>query len=313
MPIKIPDALPAASILENENIFVMTEKRALSQDIRPLKLLILNLMPTKIVTETQLLRKLSNTPLQIEAEFMQMRSHESKNTDKSHLDTFYKTFEDVRGRHFDGMIITGAPVELLPFTDVDYWDELAAIMDWTSTSVHSTLHLCWGAQAALYHHYGVPKRQLHEKLFGVFPNDVKKPTSPLFRGFDDTFMAPHSRYTESPEDELSKVPELEILASSEEAGVFAVKSTDSRRFFIMGHPEYDADTLAREYFRDVEAGIHPNIPVGYFELDDPRHPPRVTWRAHAQLLYTNWLNYYVYQSTPYNLDEIGTLPPERSE
>jgi len=305
MPIKIPDALPAASILESENIFVMTENRALSQDIRPLRLLILNLMPTKIITETQLLRKLSNTPLQIETEFMQMRTHESKNTDKSHLDTFYKYFDDVQRMRYDGMIITGAPVETLEFTDVDYWDELVEIMDWTTSFVHSTLHICWGAQAALYHHYGVTKITLPEKLSGVFPNEVKKSTSPLFRGFDDVFMCPHSRYTESPESEIAKVPALEILASSSKAGVFAAKSNDSRRFFVMGHPEYDADTLAREYFRDVDAGLNPSIPENYFVYDDPRHPPQVTWRAHAQLLYTNWLNYYVYQSTPYDIDKIG--------
>ncbi|MDR3309866.1 MAG: homoserine O-succinyltransferase [Oscillospiraceae bacterium] len=305
MPIKIPDSLPAAQILESENIFVMTENRAITQDIRPLKLLILNLMPTKIVTETQLLRKLSNTPLQIEVEFMQMRSHESKNTDKSHLDTFYRTFAELSGKRYDGMIITGAPVELLEFEDVDYWAELAAVLDWSERGAHSTLHICWGAQAALYHHYGVPKRTLGRKLSGVFPNAVRKATSPLFRGFDDLFMAPHSRRTESPEAEIEKRPELEILASSARAGVFAAKSADNKRFFIMGHPEYDADTLAREYFRDIAAGLSPSVPENYFEDDDPAKPPRVSWRSHAQLLYTNWLNYYVYQSTPYDLSKIG--------
>ncbi|MDR2502741.1 MAG: homoserine O-succinyltransferase [Oscillospiraceae bacterium] len=305
MPIKIPDQLPAVEILENENIFVMTEKRAIHQDIRPLRLLILNLMPTKEVTETQLLRKLSNTPLQIEVEFMRTASHNAKNTDARHLETFYTTFDSVRSRRFDGMIITGAPVETLPFRDVDYWAELTQIMDWSAKNVYSTLHICWGAQAGLYYHYGVDKRLLPKKISGVYAQRVMKPTSPLFRGFDSVFMAPHSRYTETSAELVARVPELEILASSDTAGLYAVKSTDSRRFFIMGHPEYDAQTLGLEYARDVAAGINPEIPENYFENDDPACPPCVTWRAHAQLLYSNWLNYYVYQSTPYDINQIG--------
>jgi len=301
MPIKIQDGLPAQEILENENIFVMTEHRAIHQDIRPLRLLILNLMPTKIVTETQLLRKLSNTPLQIEVEFLQVTSHVSKNTDKSHLETFYKTFADVRDSHFDGLIVTGAPVEQLEFAEVDYWDELCEILDWADLNVHSTLHICWGAQAALFHRYGVQKRELLKKLSGVYTNHVLKPTSPLFRGFDDYFTAPHSRYTEVVPEDILACPDLELLADSEQAGVFAVKSEDSRRFYIMGHPEYDAETLSLEYFRDVSTGINPDIPADYFEDNDPTKPPRSTWRSAAQLLYTNWLNYYVYQSTPFAL------------
>ncbi|MDR0906236.1 MAG: homoserine O-succinyltransferase, partial [Oscillospiraceae bacterium] len=249
MPIKIQDGLPAQEILENENIFVMTEHRALHQDIRPLRLLILNLMPTKIITETQLLRKLSNTPLQIEVEFLQVTSHIAKNTDAAHLQSFYTTFEAVKSKFYDGMIITGAPVELLEFTDVDYWDELCGIMDWSARNVHSTLHICWGAQAGLYHHYGITKRLLPKKLSGVYAHRVLKPTSPLFRGFDDVFAAPHSRNSEVNPDEVAACAELELMADSELAGVFAVKSADSRRFFILGHPEYDAETLSLEYFR----------------------------------------------------------------
>ncbi|MDR0839501.1 MAG: homoserine O-succinyltransferase [Oscillospiraceae bacterium] len=315
MPIKIQDGLPAQEILENENIFVMTEHRASHQDIRPLRLLILNLMPTKVVTETQLLRKLSNTPLQIEVEFLQVASHTTKNTSAEHLETFYTTFDAVKSRFFDGMIITGAPVELLDFEDVDYWPELCDIMDWSARNVHCTLHICWGAQAGLYHHYNIGKRELPKKLSGVFENRVLKPTSPFFRGFDDTFTAPHSRYTEAVAGDILDRAELEVLSDSPLAGVFAVKSTDSRRFFIMGHPEYDADTLSLEYFRDVKAGLNPEIPQNYFENDDPSRPPRVTWRSHAQLMYTNWLNYYVYQSTPFDIEKIAEEsgePPEPS-
>ena len=301
MPIKIPDQLPATSALINENIFVMTEHRALHQDIRPLKLLILNLMPTKIVTEIQLLRKLSNTPLQIEVEFLRTLSHDAKNTDAEHLEAFYTSFESVRDRRFDGMIITGAPVEQLDFFDVDYWPELCEIMDWTRENVHSTLHICWGAQAGLFHHYGVKKYDLPKKLSGVYLHTMEKPLSPFFRGFNDEFFVPHSRYTEVRREDIEAVPELELMSTSKQAGVFAVKSVDNRRIFITGHPEYDADTLALEYKRDLDKGINPSIPENYFIDDDPSKPPRVTWRSHAQLLYNNWLNYYVYQTTPYDL------------
>ena len=304
MPIKIPDSLPARATLESENIFVMTEYRAMHQDIRPLKLLLLNLMPTKIVTETQLLRKLSNTPLQIQVDLLQTASYVGHYTDSSHLDSFYTTFDQIKDKNYDGMIITGAPVENLDFTQVDYWEELCEIMDWTTTHVHSTLHICWGAQAALYHHYGIPKYTLPKKLFGVFDHQVLKPTSPFFRGFDDIFCAPHSRYTEVHGEDIRKVPQLEVLATSPEAGVFAVKSEDSRRFFLLGHAEYDPDTLALEYQRDLEKGMAIEIPQHYFTNDDPSQPPIVRWRSTGQLLYTNWLNYYVYQTTPYDLTQI---------
>ncbi|MCL2563907.1 MAG: homoserine O-succinyltransferase [Oscillospiraceae bacterium] len=305
MPIKIPDSLPARATLEGENIFVMTEVRAIRQDIRPLKLLLLNLMPTKIVTETQLLRKLSNTPLQIEVELLQTVSYKSKNVDKSHLDSFYRSFEQVKDKQYDGMIITGAPVENMDFEAVDYWPELCEIMDWTKTSVHSTFHICWGAQAGLYHHYGIQKHRLPEKLFGVFEHRLLKPQSPLFRGFDDRFHAPHSRYTEVRAEDVTAVPGLELMAVSDDAGVFIVKAENNRQFFITGHPEYDGDTLAREFFRDRERGLDTALPEHYFPGDDPAAVPCVSWRAHAQLLYTNWLNYYVYQTTPYDLKRIG--------
>ena len=304
MPIKIPDALPATAILESENIFVMTEYRALHQDIRPLKVLILNLMPTKIVTETQILRKLSNTPVQIQVELLRTASYQSQHTDEDHLASFYTTFDQVRDRNFDGMIITGAPVENLEFNQVDYWPELCEIMAWSRTHVHSTLHICWGAQAGLYYHYGVEKRTLPKKLFGVYDHKVLKPSSPLFRGFDDVFAAPNSRYTEVWEEDILRVPELELIAKGDESGVFLVKSTDSRHFFVMGHPEYDPDTLAREYFRDVKKGLDIAVPAHYFPNDDPTQPPIVRWRSAGQLLYTNWLNYYVYQTTPYDLSKI---------
>lgn len=304
MPIRIPDSLPATAILESENIFVMTEYRAMHQDIRPLNVLILNLMPTKIVTETQILRKLSNTPLQIQVELLQTTSYRSQHTDSNHLDSFYTTFEQVRDKRYDGLIITGAPVENLDFSQVDYWDELCAIMEWSKTHVHSTLHICWGAQAGLYYHYGVEKRTLPKKLFGVYDHKVLKPSSPLFRGFDDVFAAPNSRYTEVWEEDILRVPELELIAKGEESGVFLVKSTDSRHFFVMGHPEYDPDTLALEYFRDVNKGLDIAVPAHYFPNDDPTQPPIVRWRSAGQLLYTNWLNYYVYQTTPYDLSKI---------
>ncbi len=305
VPIRIPDSLPATAALESENIFVMTEYRAMHQDIRPLKLLLVNLMPTKIVTETQILRKLSNTPLQIEVELLKTASHESKNVAAEHLETFYTTFDEIKHRHFDGMIITGAPVELLDFEDVDYWDELCEIMKWSATNVHSTFHICWGAQAGIYFHYGVPKYELPKKMFGVFSHDVVKPFSPLMRGFDDSFMAPHSRYTEVHAEDIEAHPKLELIAVSDEAGVYIAKSVDSRNFFVFGHPEYDRGTLKAEYDRDVAKGLDIALPANYYPDNDPSKAPGSSWRSHAQLLYTNWLNYYVYQTTPYDIDKIG--------
>ncbi len=301
MPIKIPDALPAKEILESENIFVMTEFRAIHQDIRPLNVLILNLMPTKEVTETQLLRKLSNTPLQIEVEFLQTASYKPTHVDASHLTTFYKTFDEVKDRKYDGMIITGAPLDFIAFEDVDYWDELCTIMEWGKTHVHSTLHLCWGAYAGLYYLYGIPKYDHVPKLSGVYSHTIRKHGSPLFRGFDEVFYAPHSRATEVKEEDILAVPELEIMATSEKAGVAVAKSTDSRHFFVMCHPEYDYDTLKLEYERDMAKGMNPLMPENYFPDDDPTKKPIVTWRSTGQLLYSNWLNFYVYQTTPYDL------------
>jgi len=306
MPIKIPNQLPATPILESENIFVMTETRALHQDIRPLRLLILNLMPTKIVTETQLLRKLSNTPLQVEVEFLQTISHISKNVDPRHLASFYTSFEKIRDKHYDGMIITGAPVENMEFEDVDYWQELCDIMQWTSQNVYSTLHICWGAQAGLFYHYGVLKYPLPAKLSGIYKHMILEPQTRLFRGFDDEYYMPHSRYTEVRESDILAVSQLELLSVSDEAGVCIVKSVDNRNIFVTGHPEYDADTLALEYSRDVKKGLEINVPKNYFPNDDPTASPFVHWRAHGQLLYSNWLNYYVYQSTPYDIKEIGS-------
>lgn len=310
MPIRIPDSLPAASVLESENIFVMTERRAIHQDIRPLKLALLNLMPTKITTETQILRKLSNTPLQVEVDLLKTMSHGSKNTSSQHLESFYTTFSALESKRYDGLIITGAPVEKLDFPEVDYWNELKEIMDWSKTNVHSTLHICWGAQAGIFYHYGVQKHPLDEKLSGVFEHAVDKVTSPLVRGFDDVFWAPHSRYTEVLARDVEAHPELEIIASSNEAGLYIVKSTDSSNFFVFGHPEYDRGTLAEEYFRDREAGLNPALPRHYFPHDDPALPPTSRWRSHAQLLYTNWLNYYVYQTTPYDITSIGDAEKE---
>ncbi len=302
MPIKIPDLLPARSILEKENIFVMTEERALHQDIRPLQILLLNLMPTKIATETQLLRCFSNTPLQIEIDLLQTSTYTPKHTSAEHLISFYKTFDQIKNRKYDGMIITGAPLENMDFEQVDYWPELCEIMEWSKKHVFSTLHICWGAQASLYYHYGVPKHQLPKKLFGVFEHTPCKPESPLLRGFDDVFFAPHSRHTEIHKEDIEKVSDLEILAESEEAGVFLISSKNGRRIFVTGHPEYDPDTLSGEYFRDLSKGLPIDLPKNYFKNDDPNQRPLDTWRAHANLLYTNWLNYYVYQSTPYNLE-----------
>lgn len=304
MPIKVQKELPARAVLESENIFIMDEDRAMSQDIRPLEILILNLMPIKEDTETQLLRALSNTPLQVDCTFLMLSTHVSKNTSASHLNKFYITFDQIRKNRFDGMIITGAPVENLDFADVEYWDELCQIMEWTRTHVHSTLHVCWGAQAALYYHYKIPKYSLDKKLFGVFAHTAVKKQSPLFRGFDDVFYVPHSRHTSTRVEDVLKVPELELLAVSDEAGLFAVKSEDNRRFFITGHPEYDADTLEKEYRRDLDKGLPIDVPAHYFPGDDPNQPPVVRWRSAAQLFYTNWLNYYVYQTTPYDFKEI---------
>ncbi|MBE6903717.1 MAG: homoserine O-succinyltransferase [Ruminococcaceae bacterium] len=304
MPIKISDRLPARKTLENENIFVMTQKRALKQDIRPLKIAILNLMPTKIATETQLLRLLSNTPLQVEPTLLQTKTYIPKNTSSDHLLAFYKTFDDIKDEKFDGLIITGAPVENMPFEQVEYWDELCSVLEWSKTNVHSSFHICWGAQAGLYYHYGIKKYPMDSKIFGVFEHKVLKKSHPLLRGFDDKFFVPHSRHTEIKEEDIKKCKELEILSSSDRSGIYIVASKTKNQFFVTGHSEYDADTLSKEYFRDVDKGLKIDIPYNYFENDDPSIPPKKTWRSHANLLYSNWLNYFVYQTTPYNPDEI---------
>ncbi len=304
MPIKIPNALPATQTLINENIFVMTETRALTQDIRPLRVAVLNLMPTKIATETQLARLLGNTPLQVEFELLNTSSHKAKNTDESHMLAFYKTFDDVKDCKFDGLIITGAPVEQMEFEQVEYWDELCAVMEWSKTNVHSTFHICWGAQAGLYYHYGIKKYPLEKKLFGVFPHTVERRSSMLLRGFDDEFMVPHSRHTTVRREDIEAVPELKILASSPEAGVYAISTEGGRQIFITGHSEYDRDTLKNEYLRDKNAGLPIDVPKNYFPNDDDTLEPRVTWRGHANLIYSNWLNYYVYQTTPYDISAI---------
>ncbi len=304
MPIRIPNELPATHILTEENIFVMTETRAQTQDIRPLEILLLNLMPTKVVTETQLSRLLGNTPLQVELTLLHTKTHQSKNTSEQHLLTFYKTFDEVKDRNFDGLVITGAPVETLPFEEVDYWEELCKIMEWSKTHVHSTFHICWGAQAALYYHYGIPKYPLDAKMFGVFEHTLSHRRSMLFRGFDDTFFVPHSRHTEVREEDIAKRDELEILSVSPRAGVYAVVSKDKKQVFITGHSEYDPETLAKEYFRDISQGKEIAVPENYFPNNNPEMPPHVLWRAHANLLYSNWLNYYVYQTTPYDLTDI---------
>ena len=304
MPIKIPNSLPATGVLESENIFVITESRAVSQDIRPLHILLLNLMPTKVATETQLARVLGNTPLQVELELLQVRSHESKNVSQDHMLAFYKTFDQVCHNKYDGMVITGAPVEHLPFEEVDYWDELCQIMEWSKGNVHSTFHICWGAQAALYYHYGVKKVPLEKKLFGVFPHSVERKSSILFRGFDDVFMVPHSRHTTILREDVEAVSQLKILASSPEAGIYAMATDQGRQVFITGHSEYDAGTLEKEYLRDKNAGLPIDVPKNYYPNDDDAQPPMMRWRAHANLLYSNWLNYFVYQNTPYDLSEI---------
>lgn len=304
MPIRVPDKLPATKQLRNENVFVMSETRAMHQDIRPLKIAIVNLMPTKITTETQLLRLLSNSPLHVEIDLVGMDSHTSKNTSAEHLETFYKTFKDIKNQKYDGMIITGAPVENYDFKDVDYWDELVTIMEWSKTHVTSTFHICWAAQAGLYYHYGIPKYSLDKKLSGVYKHKVNRRTAKLVRGFDNEFYAPHSRYTEVRTEDIKKVKELEILAESDEAGVYIVFTKGGRQIFVTGHSEYDADTLLNEYIRDLGRGINPDIPKNYFPDDNPEKKPVVRWRSHANLLFSNWLNYFVYQITPYDIDSI---------
>lgn len=304
MPVKIPDKLPAAEVLRKENIFYMKESRALSQDIRALKIGILNLMPTKITTEIQILRLLGNSPLQVDIVLLHPKSYQPKNTPLDHLTAFYKTFDDVENEKFDGFIITGAPVEHLTFEEVAYWEELKKIMTWTLKNVTSTLHICWGAQAALYHHFGIPKYPLPSKVFGVFTHTVTKRNVKLLRGFDDTFLAPHSRHTEVRKEDLEKIPQLEILSESEESGVYIVATKNGRQIFVTGHSEYDPTTLKSEYDRDIDAGKDIELPKNYFPNNDPTKPPIVNWRSHANLLFSNWLNYYVYQETPYNLDEI---------
>lgn len=304
MPIKIPNKLPAVKTLTDENIFVMTETRAISQDIRPLKLLLLNLMPTKIDTETQFSRLLGNTPLQIELELIHTKTHKSKNTSQEHLLAFYKTFDDIKDRNFDGMIITGAPVEQMEFEEVTYWDELCQIMEWSKTHVHSTMHICWGAQAGLYYHFGIQKHPLEKKLFGVFSHTVDRKSSILFRGFDDVFMAPHSRHTTINRSDIEAEPKLKLLASSEKAGVYAIATEGGRQVFITGHSEYDADTLLKEYLRDKNSGLPIEVPENYFPNDDDSKAPVVSWRSHANLLFSNWLNYFVYQTTPYDITQI---------
>ena len=304
MPIKIPNLLPATKVLQDENIFVMTETRAIKQDIRPLKILMLNLMPKKIDTETQIARLISNTPLQVELELLQTATHKTTHTSEQHMLAFYKTFDEVKDNKYDGLIITGAPVELLEFEEVDYWDELCEIMEWSKSHVTSTFHICWGAQAGLYYHYGIKKYPLSKKLFGIFEHRVEYKQSILFRGFDDTFYVPHSRHTACRREDIEKVPGLKILAGSEQAGVYVVSTEGGRQIFVTGHSEYDADTLKNEYLRDKAAGLPIEIPENYFPDDDPTKPPMVKWRSCANLLYSNWLNYIVYQSTPYDLNEI---------
>ena len=301
MPIKVPNGLPAVKTLKDENIFVMTHKRAVKQDIRPLKILLLNLMPKKIETETQFARLLGNTPLQVEMEMMYTTSHKSKNTSEEHLLAFYKTFDEIKDNKYDGMIITGAPVENMEFEEVEYWDELCKIMEWSKSHVTSTFHICWGAQAGLYYHYGIPKHPLPKKCFGVYPHKVDYKRSILFRGFDDTFMAPQSRHTTVYAEEIKKVKGLKILASSKETGVYAVSTSKGKQIFVTGHSEYDKDTLKNEYLRDKEKGL---VPENYFPNDDPSKEPIVSWRAHANLLFSNWLNYFVYQTTPYDIETI---------
>lgn len=304
MPINIPDNLPAADILTSENIFVMTESRAHRQDIRPLRIAIMNLMPTKIATETQLLRLLGNSPLQVDITLLNPETHLSKNTSEEHLERFYQTFHEVKHLKFDGLVITGAPVEKMAFEEVNYWNELLKVMEWSKHHVYSTLHICWGAQAGLYYHYGIPKYPLEEKLFGVFKHYKTLCTSKLLRGFDDFFSAPHSRHTGIARKDIEANPELEVIAESEEAGVYIAASKDGRQVFVTGHSEYDALTLKQEYERDIKNGLDIRVPKNYFLMDDPETNPVVTWRSHANLLFSNWLNYYVYQETPYDVNNL---------
>ena len=313
MPIKIPKNLPANDVMAEENIFVMEEGRASAQDIRPLRVAVLNLMPTKITTETQIIRVLSNTPLQIELTLLTMETHRSLNTPEEHMSAFYRKFSEVKHERFDGLIITGAPVEQMPFEEVDYWDELCEIMEWSTTHVYSTFHLCWGAFAGLYYHYGIPKHDLPAKLFGVYPHTVDKKNSMLFRGFDDIFNVPQSRHTTIWREEIEAVPELKILSSSKEAGVFAISTKHGRQIFITGHTEYDADTLYHEYKRDLDAGLPIEKPVNYFPNDRVTKRPPNTWRSCANLLYSNWINYFVYQETPYDLAEIDTIAEKKNK
>jgi len=304
MPVNIPDALPAKAMLEAENVFVMGQSRAISQDIRPLRILILNLMPLKIVTESQLLRVLSNSPLQVEVELLRTAMHAHRNTPEEHLLTFYNTFKEVKDKYFDGLIITGAPIELMDFKEVNYWTELCEIMEWSKTHVTSTFHICWGAQAGMYYHYGIEKHELNKKIFGVFEHKVLVPTEPLLRGFDDRFFAPHSRYTEVSLSEIKRNSELITLSESDDAGAFLIISEDRRQIFVTGHPEYERSTLGEEYWRDINKGMEIAVPENYFPDNNPSNKPIVNWRSHAHLLYSNWLNYYVYQSTPYSLGEL---------
>ncbi len=307
MPIKIPNELPAAQTLHEENIFVMTETRAVTQDIRPLRIAVLNLMPTKIATETQLARLLGNTPLQVELTLLQTSTHKANHISQEHMIAFYKTFDEVKDERFDGLVITGAPVEKLAFEEVDYWPELCRIMEWSKTNVYSTFHICWGAQAGLYYHYGVQKVPLEKKLFGVFPHRVEYKRSILMRGFDDVFYAPHSRHTTILREDVERIPGVRILASSEEAGVYVMSTRGGRQIFVTGHAEYDPDTLKNEYFRDLAQGLPIEIPKNYFPNDDPTREPVVSWRGHANLLYSNWINHFVYQGTPYDLMEINII------
>ena len=304
MPIRIDNELPAKQRLEIENIFVMSNMRADTQDIRPLKILILNLMPTKLETETQLLRLLSNSPLQVDVEFLQVATHEAKNVSKSHMEKFYKTYDDVKDRKYDGMIITGAPVEQMEFEEVDYWNELCKIMEWSKTNVYSTFHICWGAQAGLYYHYGIKKYPTKKKIFGIFPHKSLDETHPLMRGLDDIYYVPHSRHTEIKTQDIAQVKDLQILSYSELAGIHIVADMECRKFFVTGHSEYDRDTLAREYFRDKEKGLDIDIPYNYFPNDDVNATPQMEWKGTANILFNNWLNYFVYQKTPYDLNTL---------
>ncbi len=312
MPIKIDDRLPARQSLEQENIFVMTNERAAGQDIRPLRIILLNLMPTKIVTETQILRLLSNTPLQVDIELLQVKSHVSKNTPEQHMLRFYRTLDEIRDERFDGMIVTGAPVEMMDFEEVDYWDELCEIFDWAQTHVYSTFNICWGAQAALYHRYGIPKRMLPEKKFGVFAHRPLDLYHPILRGFSEVFFVPHSRHTETRMEDVAHEKDLQILSYSEEAGVHLISDMACRNFYCSGHCEYDSDTLAREYFRDLKKGMDTPMPKNYFPNDDPSKTPLITWRGAGSLLFQNWLNYFVYQRTPYELTESSMAKESES-